>query len=64
MKTKFICLLFLFSYSLAASPKSYCDGTRCTGKSKQPKTASPAQPVIMVTDDMELLPIHYFINNF
>jgi hypothetical protein len=64
MKTKFICLLILFSCSLAASPNSYCDGTRCTGRSVKAKTASPARPVVMVIDEMELLPIHYFINNF
>lgn len=62
MKLNFICLLIvLISGSFAASPNSYCDGT---SKSVKPKTASPAQPVVMVIDEMELLPIHHFINNF
>jgi hypothetical protein len=66
MKLKISCLLtVLLIGSLAASPNRCCDGTRCTGKSRIVGTAiTPAKAVTLVIDDLELLPIHNYFNNF
>jgi hypothetical protein len=64
MKSKIICLLIiLFGCGLAASPNRNCDGVHCTGKPKQ-VTIAPAKAVVMMIDDVDLLPIHHYLNNF
>jgi hypothetical protein len=64
MKIKIIGLLIvLFGCGLAASPNRNCGGMRCAGKPKQVKI-TPAQKVILMIDDLDLLPVHRYINNF
>jgi hypothetical protein len=64
MKIKIICLLtVLFCCSLAASPNRNCDGVRCVGKPKQ-VMITPAKKVVQMFDDLDLLPIHRYVNNF
>jgi hypothetical protein len=64
MKSKIICLLtILFCCSLAASPNRNCDGMHCAGKSKQVRI-TPAKKVILMIDDLDLLPVHRYFNNF
>ena len=64
MKIRIIGLLIvLFGCSLAASPNRNCDRARCAGKPKQ-VTVTPAKKVMGMIDDLDLLPIHGFFNNF
>jgi len=66
MKLKIICLLtVLLIGSLAASPNRCCNGKSCTGKPPLVGTTiTPAKAVTMMIDDIELLPIHTYFNNF
>ncbi|AEV97581.1 hypothetical protein Niako_1206 [Niastella koreensis GR20-10] len=66
MKPKLICLIIILIGScLAASPKNYCGGVRCPVKpEKQGTTTSPVKKVVLMIDDLELLPSHHFLNIF
>jgi hypothetical protein len=65
MKIKIICLLtVLFIGAGAASPNNYCGGVRCTGKLAKKETTIPVKKVALMIDDLELLPSHFFLNNF
>jgi hypothetical protein len=64
MKPKLICILIiLIGSSLVASPNNYCGGVRCPGKLKQ-VTTTPVKKVVLMIDDVELLPSHHFLNIF
>ena len=57
MKFKFIILLgILLTGGLSASPNSSCNG-------KHP-AISAAKKVVMMIDEAELTPLHYFLRNF
>ena len=65
MKPKLICLLIiLIGICLAASPNNYCGGVRCTGKQIKQATTTPVKKVVLMVDELELLPSHHFLNNF
>jgi len=66
MKIKIICLLaVLLIGGLVASPNNYCGGLRCnSGKPANKVTTTSVDKVMMMIDDVELLPIHHFLNNF
>lgn len=65
MKLKIVCLLIvLFGCSLAASPNRNCGGVRCAGKLTRQVTTMPVKKVIMMIDEVELLPMHHLLNNF
>jgi hypothetical protein len=70
MKYKIICLLaILFSFSMVATPnRRTCNGMQCAKKQKacEATRGAPgtAKPVIMMIDEIDLLPIHQYLNNF
>jgi len=65
MKPKLICILIiLIGSGLAASPNNYCGGIHCTGKLAKQVTTTPVKKVVLLTDELELLPSHRFLNNF
>ena len=65
MKIKIICLLTVLLIGAgAASPNNYCGGVRGTGKLVKQVTVTNAPKVVLMSDDMELLPGHHFLNNF
>ena len=66
MKIKIICLVTVLLIGAgAASPNNYCGGVRCTGKLvKQVTTITPVKKVVLMVDELELLPGHQFLNNF
>ena len=65
MKPKLICLLIILIVgSLVASPNNYCGDVRCPGKLAKQVTVTTAKKVVLMIDDMELLPSHHFLNNF
>ena len=64
MKIKIICLLtVLFIGAGAASPNNYCGGVRCPAKLVKQVT-TPVKKMVLMVDDLELLPSHQFLNNF
>jgi len=65
MKPKLICLLIILIGSyLAASPNNYCGGVRCPAQPEKQETTTPAKKVVLMIDDLELLPGHRFLNIF
>jgi hypothetical protein len=66
MKIKIICLLTVLIIGAgAASPNNYCGGVRCPGNpEKQATTTSPVKKMVLMIDDLELLPSHHFLNIF
>ena len=66
MKIKIICLLaVLLIGGLVASPNNYWGGLHCnSGKPATKVTTTSVDKVMMMIDDVELLPIHHFLNNF
>lgn len=57
MKYKLIILLaVLLTGGLSASPNRSCNG-------KHP-TITPVKTVVMMIDEAELMPLHYFLRNF
>jgi hypothetical protein len=65
MKPKLICILIiLIVSSLMASPNNYCGGVHSPGKLVKQETVTPTKKVVLMIDDMELLPSHHFLNNF
>jgi hypothetical protein len=64
MKIKIICLLTVLLIGAgAASPNNYCGGVHCTGKLIKQAT-TPVKKVVLMIDDVELLPSHHFLNIF
>lgn len=65
MKIKIICLLTVLLIGAgAASPNNYCGGVRCPGKLEKQVTTTPVKKVVLMIDDVELLPSHHFLNIF
>lgn len=65
MKIKIICLLTVLLIGAgAASPNNYCGGVRCTSKLAKRVTTTSVKKVVLMVDDLELLPSHQFLNNF
>lgn len=66
MKFKIICLLMvLFCCSLIASPRRCtCNVVTCTGKKQSKVQVTTGRPAIVLIDEIELLPIHHYLNNF
>ena len=66
MKIKIICLLTVLLIGAGvASPNNYCNGvSKCTGKLIKQVTTAPAQKMVMMIDEMELMPVHHFLNKF
>lgn len=65
MKLKLICLLLIFiGCCLVASPNNYCGGVRSTRELVNKATTTPVNKVMLLVDDLELLPSHHFLNNF
>jgi hypothetical protein len=57
MKFKFIILLgILLTGGISATPNRSCNG-------KHP-TITPVKTVVMMIDETELMPLHYFLRNF
>jgi hypothetical protein len=62
MKYKIIILLaVLLTGGLSATPNKSCKGMRC--RSNEEKKA-PVRTVMMMIDETELMPMHYFLRNF
>ena len=65
MKIKIICLLIVLLIGAGvASPNNYCGGVRCTNKVAKQVTITPVKKVVLMIDDLELLPSHHFLTNF
>jgi hypothetical protein len=57
MKLKIIVLLgILLTCGISASPNRSCNG--------KPATITPVKKVMMMIDEAELMPMHYFLRNF
>jgi hypothetical protein len=64
MKIKIICLLTVLLIGAGvASPNNYC-GVHCPGKLVKQVTTASVKKVVLMVDDLELLPSHHFLNNF
>jgi hypothetical protein len=65
MKIKIICLLTVLLIGAGvASSNNYCGGVRCPGKLVKQVTTTSVKKVVLMVDDLELLPSHHFLNNF
>jgi len=62
MKLKIIIVLaMLLTGSLTASPNKTCKGMRCSANEEN---KAPAEALLMMIDEAELLPMQYFLRNF
>ncbi|HUP12471.1 MAG TPA: hypothetical protein VM187_09675 [Niastella sp.] len=65
MKFKIILLLgSLLTGGISASPNKCCNGVRCAADAGKQTTISPVKTVVMMIDEAELMPLHYFLRNF
>ena len=64
MNFKIIFLLsVLLTGGISASPNKCCNGVRC-GANAGKQTTAPVRAVVMMIDETELMPMHYFLRNF
>ena len=65
MKPRIICLLvILLCCNMIASPnKNTGNGIQCDGHVKKQQPIAPAKRVVLMIDEIELLPIHQYLNN-
>jgi hypothetical protein len=65
MKFKIIFLLSaLLTGGISASPNKCCNGVRCGANEEKKTTVAPVRAVVMMIDEAELMPMHYFLRNF
>jgi hypothetical protein len=65
MKHKIIILLaVLLTGGLSATPNRCCNGAGCATRSVKQAAVTPVRTLVMMIDDVELLPMHHYLNKF